>query len=282
MRTNYKKRAVFQDRYNIIRDYYLYGATISAKLNNTSRGRVYYWVRKATKKDFHSGQWGGLKHSTFSNNELSQLHKKIICYLKNNSGCKSLKEIQTYISNIYQRDVSKSVISRILQTLGWSWKIPTIFQTHKYRQENIIKYVEYLLEIQKIDITKLKFMDESHIIRSDINQKKVLGLVNQRVYLSQNTLNRSHATIILLLNLNPMDPIYINYLEENNNQWSFLDFIFQAIAFNHLKSGDYLILDNVSIHSGEDSYESLKLLLDTNNIKLRYLSTYSPELNTVS
>jgi len=58
-----------------------------------------------------------------------------------------------------------------------------------------------------------------------------------------------------------------------------LYFISSCIANGYLKEGDYLICDNATVHGGLDSIGILKDILATTYISLRYLPSYSPELN---
>jgi len=44
-------------------------------------------------------------------------------------------------------------------------------------------------------------------------------------------------------------------------------------------NGDYLVINNASVHGGEESIDIFIDLLEANGIKLIYLPKYSPELN---
>lgn len=46
-----------------------------------------------------------------------------------------------------------------------------------------------------------------------------------------------------------------------------------------LKDGDYLIVDNASVHVGSDAFPWLTRLLDVAGVRLIFLPKYSPELN---
>lgn len=47
----------------------------------------------------------------------------------------------------------------------------------------------------------------------------------------------------------------------------------------HLQEGDYLIVDNATVHAGYDSSPVLLETLDMAGVTLVYLPAYSPELN---
>ena len=105
------------------------------------------------------------------------------------------------------------MMSRITKKLGWSWKIPVIFQLHKYTITNLQTYLHYLTQIQTIPPDRLKFADESHLVTKTLAKRKVLSLVNQRAWVKQNTLSGSHATLTILTSLNPAHPVFVDYTE---------------------------------------------------------------------
>jgi len=79
--------------------------------------------------------------------------------------------------------------------------------------------------------------------------------------------------------LNEDKPIAFDIREESNDQWDFLEFVVACIERGMLVSGDYLIVDNASIHGGNESLDALLEVLGQHGIKLCYLPKYSPELN---
>jgi transposase len=77
----------------------------------------------------------------------------------------------------------------------------------------------------------------------------------------------------------PEQPILIDVREGTNDQWDFFAFVVEAVRVGHLKQGDYLVVDNASIHGAEDSWPILRDFLDAAGIEILYLPCYSPELN---
>ena len=51
------------------------------------------------------------------------------------------------------------------------------------------------------------------------------------------------------------------------------------IKGGYLQKGDTLICDNAAIHSGLETFDILIMLLELNDIDLKYLPCYSPEFN---
>ncbi|HRP37904.1 MAG TPA: transposase [Candidatus Dojkabacteria bacterium] len=133
-------------------------------------------------------------------------------------------------------------------------------------------------EIQTREISKLKFLDEAHFVSHQLTNCKVLGLVNKRVWLKQNTLNQASGTLTILTSV-VGDPVVLTYSEATTNQWAFLDFVLSCCLNGDLMNGDYLIVDNAAIHHGSDSHELLELILEFFGVQLIYLPAYSPELN---
>lgn len=140
-------------------------------------------------------------------------------------------------------------------------------------------YCTYLQTVQSIPIEKLKFVDEAHVISRDLGNRRVLGLVGKRTYTRERTLNAPSASLTLLTSLVDDIPFFIDYRIQSNTQWNFADFLLLACKGGYLTEGDYLIMDNASVHCGMDSYEVVNSILDTFGVKIIKLPTYSPELN---
>jgi transposase len=190
-------------------------------------------------------------------------------------------DVHAELERVWNRRVSQSVCNRTLQQMGWSWKVPTKFQIAKYQPKILLRYVDFIEWIQSVeDWTHLKFCDESHIIPRKIGS--VLGLVNQRVYLRESTLNQASASLTILTTLTPLEsglPLFIDYREESNTQWDFLEFVISACESKALKRGDYLICINAAVHGGAESLDMLLGVLEACGITLVFLPPYSPELN---
>jgi transposase len=77
----------------------------------------------------------------------------------------------------------------------------------------------------------------------------------------------------------PTFPLLIDIRENSNDQWDFLTFIISSIRMGYLRAGDYLILDNASVHGGTESWPLLKEILDAAEVSIVFLPTYSPEFN---
>jgi len=143
----------------------------------------------------------------------------------------------------------------------------------------MVNYIEYLVDVQKVAFKHLKFLDEAHIVSKHLTNSKVLGLLNQRTWVSQKTIHQANATVTIITSVTAKYPLFVDYTEEINTQWSFTDFIARACVSGFLVAGDILICDNAKIHSAQDSWEFIDLILSHFGVRLIYLPAYSPELN---
>ena len=115
----------------------------------------------------------------------------------------------------------------------------------------------------------------------EVAKQRALGPRGEPVVLlrSEDWKNPS-ISISCLITLDPANPVFITGVENRGNtQYDFLDFIKLAIANGYLVRGDYLILDNATVHLGNDIYGELLTVLKNAGVQIRYLPTYSPELN---
>src|SRR5690606_30209102 len=90
-----------------------------------------------------------------------------------------------------------------------------------------------------------------------------------------------YTVIAMIRTDNKNNPIIITGSRESNTQWEFVEFIFHLITSQFLVFGDYLILNNATIHLKMESSELLNDLLESAGVKMVLLPTYSPELNPI-
>jgi hypothetical protein len=251
---------------------------VVSKSHFVSRGKLYYWHTKCFDQTFHPLYHGGWRNGTFNPDEVASVIDWVIKFFEDNP-LVSLSDVTEHVSREFGRKVSYQCMSRFLQSMNWSWKIPTRFQIHKYNIANIERYFTYVEWIQNQEWSKLKFLDESHFVPKDLGHRKVCGMKNQRVYTREETLRDAHSSVTIITSLDPNIPVYFDYREQSNTQHNFLDFILVAIAENILVDGDFLILDNASLHHGADIVLSLMDITHLYGVEFVYLPAYSPELN---
>jgi hypothetical protein len=249
-----------------------------AKHMFTSRGKAFYWTKRFFCPEWHSKKHGGTSLKTFTIEEEKQAFKVILDYLRNNQDA-SLTDIIEQLRQSFSRFVSRSVTQRLLKKLGWTWRIPVAFQVHKYRRANIARYLDHLQGIREVDPTRVKFLDEAHVVSKDLHKRRVLGLRSCRTWVKRRTLNEASGSITILTSLDPTEPVAWTYRESTNDQWAFLSFVLWLCQRGYLQPGDYLVLDNAAIHGGSSSLLGLRAVLRTWEVRLIFLPAYSPELN---
>ncbi len=74
-------------------------------------------------------------------------------------------------------------------------------------------------------------------------------------------------------------PVVVNLREKTNTQYDFLFFLNDCLQKGYLSSGDYLIMDNASVHVGEDTFTLIMNLAKIAGVTIYFLPAYSPELN---
>jgi len=154
----------------------------------------------------------------------------------------------------------------------------------KFAYENILQYLQYLVEVKKVPWGRLKFYDESTFkSRSARDQDLVWnpkGTVIRTTTEYFDLRDGETYSLSLMTTLsNDTVPIVFDLVEGTNSQFSFLEMITFLIAHGHLVDGDFLVVDNCAIHAGEDTSDVLFDLLDAAGVKLVFLPKYSPELN---
>lgn len=188
-------------------------------------------------------------------------------------------DLRSYLESTFQRKLSKGTLYRLLKSLGWSWRVPTKFQIHKYSFANLNYYSSYLQFIQTIPLDMLKFADEAHIVSRDLSKKRVLGVIGKRTYTKENTLSQPSASLSLFTSLADENLFFVDYRIASNTQWNFADALLLACKAGFLTKGNFLIIDNAAVHCGMDSYDVIMSILTTFGVTILKMPTYSPELN---
>jgi len=164
-----------------------YGYNTAARLSGTSRHRARYWTRKFIDPTYHPHKIG-TSHRKIKKYEKPIAFEVVLLSLLENPVSK-LNEIALYLGTFFNRRISRSVCSRLLQEMGWSWKIPTKFQIQKYTVENMEIYVDYITTVPLIDWNRLKFLDEGHFVSRQLDNGKLLWLSGSRNYKCSTSLN---------------------------------------------------------------------------------------------
>lgn len=212
----------------------------------------------------------------------------------------SLLRVSEYTTRLARIDIqiSRSYIQRIFAKWNWSWKVVSNKQIHKYTPSNIIYYGNFLHWINTVDLRKVKFLDECHLVsrgkvdftipayfHSDLYRRRgISGIGIPCIAVQTEKLDISFSLTIMTHFRDPRTcsgrPAIVPVMRTNSNsQWDFLMFVLMVVQKGELRRGDFLVCDNASIHGGQDSIELLDKLCTAAGVKIVFLPSYSPELN---
>ena len=160
--------------------------------------------------------------------------------------CKTVASHRTFLQqsnpSFYVQD---QFLERILDRWNWNWKRPVRRQIEKYSRTNIERYLGFLYGISSIPFEKLKFLDEAHFVSKDCHRRTALGEKGEPTFVVTSAKLDVSFSLTLLTSLSdPLRQCIINMRTESNTQWDFASFIAFCLESQHLKDGDYLILDN--------------------------------------
>jgi len=227
------------------------------------RSQVSYWTEKKSDPTYHNDTWGGQRSKEIFSPEERPM------------------DVQLFFQTNFNRSISRSSTSRLLKSWRWSWKVPSHVQINKFSQENMEYYYHYVNWVLSQNPEKLKFVDESHIVPKSVRRNKVLGVINQRVWLQAKDLNEKHCSVTLISSIVNDPPFIFDIRENSNTSTDFVSFIISALSNRFINEGDFIILDNASVHKDSHNVPVLLELLRSFNVQIVYLPTYSPELNPV-
>lgn len=257
----------------------------ASRLFYSSRWRTRYHKKKvASEGQFHSKPHGGSSYfpkSAFARGSAGYVSVAAALWWKcRSSPTTKVWEYKLFIAQQLGISISETSIRRIFKSWGWSWKKPAYVQFAKFTASNIEYYANYLLWIVEQNPLKCKFLDECHFASRSLNRQLALGQRGEPVIVVRGTSLKGSRTMTILTDLsNPVNPLFVEVKNGKNNQWDFFKFVLDAVASGYLVPGDVLILDNAKIHHGDDTIYVLQEILETLQISIMFLPTYSPELN---
>jgi len=153
--------------------------------------------------------------------------------------------------------INKSYLSRLLKRWGWSRKIKLRKQVNKFKVQNLAYYITFLVEVKKIPWSKLKFLDESSFCSCELQRKFGISPTGTPAVKADSdamyTADGETFTVFLMTSLTDDGPIAFHMREGTNDQWDFTEFIISLVDSGKVVSGDYLIMDNCSIHAAEET-----------------------------
>jgi len=252
-----------------------------AEIFKTTPQRVRYWVEKFFSPSFHSQRHGGFRHQKFDNVTQSLIHAALWDLLERFP----LGTIRFFVKKLRKLKfaVVYSDVRKIFNSWNWSWKIPGVQQLHKYTPSNVEYYFTFAVGIRFLPLIHLKWLDEAHIMPSHLLKgHHVWGPRNERSIIINSASSLSSSfSLTALMTLDESHPIVLDLRTDTNTQFDFLRFMLYLLKNNHLKEGDYFLMDSARIHGADATWEIVNGLLKSRNIQLIWLPKYSPEFNPV-
>jgi transposase len=197
--------------------------------------------------------------------------------------------LNRYVQALFQKKgtkVSRSTISRWFNTRfpfkGKKVKTCNV-PLDKFKRSNILRWKEYILEIEEFAPHRLKFGDEKHIKGADLYGKvRIDPITGERPSHKTDGDFRNTYTIIGMCGIDcRVQPVEYVINKHCNDSTAFCEFIDKAIIKGFLLEGDVLVLDNAAIHNKADSTNLFEFLWDNFGILLISLPTRAPELNPI-
>lgn len=136
------------------------------------------------------------------------------------------------------------------------------------------------------DHTKFHWLDEKHLVNKDAEPKKVRAdpCTGYIPCIFVNGDFREAYNLITIISASPRkaSPVAYTIGKENGNAAAFLlAFIEYLLSISWFERGDVLIMDNASIHTGQEADIVEDLLWETMQVLVVFLPTRSPELNPI-
>jgi transposase len=205
------------------------------------------------------------------------------------------REYVAHLATYYGTVVSTTFISEWFQTRfdhKGSFRKPNLVPLDKFRQENVIRFIEYKLKCQMLfDHSRFCFIDEKHLVNSDSVPKKLrcCPLSGRMDFIPVSGDFRESYNLIACISGNPLKerPLVYTIGKENGTAAAFVAFCEMMVLSGWLRHDEIIVMDNAAIHTGGDSDDLERFSWETVvggrplHILVIYLPTRSPELNPI-
>jgi transposase len=183
--------------------------------------------------------------------------------------------------------VSKTVICKWFRTTftfkGSMRKLNKV-PIDKFTDNNVLRWAEFNYRVGQVPPWRLVFGDEKPLKGGELFDRwgradPLTGIVEDFVVDSD---WRNTYAITGLCRIGRHRPPFSYIVHDgSNNAAVFCDFVIQNLSCGFLLPGDFLILDNASIHNFQESTGLDAYLWNYHGIFLQFLPTRSPELNPI-
>ena len=163
---------------------------------------------------------------------------------------------------------------------------PNLVPKDKFRPENILRFMEFRMILEDLpDHSKFHWLDEKHMVNKDVEATKVRAdpLTGHIPCIYVNGDFREAYNLFAIMSASPRkaSPVAYSIGRDNGNAAAFLAFIEMLLRLNWFERGDVLIMDNASIHTGQEADIVEDLLWEAMQVLVVFLPTRSPELNPI-
>lgn len=199
-------------------------------------------------------------------------HEQFVFDLVKKDPCVTLVEIQTALEMHFDLRLSTSTISRILQRLKLTRKKKSRYPTRKASEEVQTQRLEFREQVSELDPEQLIFIDESGV---NLGMNLPYGRCEsgQRLYAPQNPRGQN---VSICAGIGLRGVVGSAVILGAYDGLSFEAFIATQIV-PHLQPGDYVLMDNCSIHKGAE----IEKLIEAAGGHLLYLPPYSPDFSPI-
>ena len=145
---------------------------------------IKYWTAKLLNPQLHPGRHGGRREGTYKLTEAESLHVQaaFMAGLKRKPDRNLIRAAASLsiLVNTHLRPLTNALrvaagqtplpaavelnrrdLYGYLKSWGWSKKVPIRIHIHKFRPDNIVRYINYATAVTWIPPERLKFLDES-------------------------------------------------------------------------------------------------------------------------
>lgn len=193
-------------------------------------------------------------------------------------GCKELLAEVRQVEGL--EDMSLTFLKDSIRSWGWTWRKTKKKLINKFTLANMERYLDFVELFPTLDMTKIKYMDESGFKPRDLTCSMRVGPKGADLAVVDAFPNEKKLCLALLVCLdNPAYPAYFNISEGKSDRWNFFDFIIEAIDEGYIRSGDWIVFDNAPTHTAHEMMEALAQRLEEIGARAVFLPAYSPELN---
>jgi transposase len=259
-----------------------------------SKQQVFYYRHEA---HFHLQPYGGARNQKWDEEEKQEIEEKLLCWISNQPDMTMHEIVANFLA--VGITISARSISRIFKRWKWSSKVPIYKQLAKYKPENLEQYLQYLDWIVSIpvpDWSKLKYLDESsfaprgkfihfnqlNIFLAALRRRKAMSPIGTPVFIAHtHRIDPKPLNIMSMIQLHPDAPIVPYLVIGTTTADDLVQFICKVRDLNFLVDGDFLIMDNSSVHFAFSNHIRLQQLQAEIGFSIVFLPPYSPELNPI-